>query len=129
MNELRILIVEDVPDMRKFIKNALTRGFTNCHVDETGDGIEAKKQIEMTDYDIVLLDWGIPQLSGEELLQWARSTEKYKNLPFIIVTGHRERERVIKAMELGISGYLFKPLTLDTLIQKIKEVIAKFGKK
>ncbi len=130
MEKLRVLLVDDVADMRKFIKNALQRTFIDCDVDEASDGIDARTHMETLQYDLVLCDWGLPGLTGEDLLKWVRSDEKHKEVPFIIVTGYRDRERVLRAMEFGVTDYIVKPISIDTLIKKVREANNNFiGKK
>jgi CheY-like chemotaxis protein len=129
MGQLRVLLVDDVVEMRKFIKNALERCFDDCHVDEASDGLDAKAHMQMLEYDLILCDWGIPGLTGEELLQWARSDQKHKDIPFIIITGYRDKDRLIRALELGVNSYIVKPISIDTLMQKIKAVNKDFVEK
>lgn len=129
MGQLRVLLIDDVADMRKFVKVALERGFHDCHVDEASDGIEAMQHMETLKYDLVLCDWGIPGMTGEELLQWARSSERHKDVAFIIITGFRDRERVVRALQLGVNSYIVKPISLDTLMQKIKQANKNFVEK
>lgn len=125
---LAVLMIDDVADMRQFVKKSVERTF-DCRVDEASDGIVAKAMMENAQYDLVLCDWGIPGLTGEELLMWARNNGTQKNIPFIMITGYRDREHVLRAVELGVSGYIVKPISLDTLMQKIKAVSKNFREK
>ncbi|MBZ0157761.1 MAG: response regulator [Alphaproteobacteria bacterium] len=116
------MLIDDVSSMRRFIKSILERTFPDCFVDEANDGISAREKMEMVRYDLVLCDWGIPGLSGEDLLLWVRKQPHLQDIPFIMVTGFRDKEHVVRAKELGVSDYIVKPIAMDVLIQKIKEV-------
>ena len=129
MATLRILLVDDEGEMRKFIKTALVRDFFDCEVDEVSDGAKAREHMEAVRYDLILCDWSIPGLTGEELLRWARSDERYSTVPFIMITGHRDRDRLLRALDLGVNDYILKPISIEILIQKIKAANKDFVKK
>ena len=114
-------MIDDDVDTRKFVKSALQREFNDCEVDAASDGIQAREHLDKLQYDLILCDWSMPGLTGEELLRWVRSDEWHKDVPFIIITGHRDRERVLRALELGVNSYILKPISIDILMQKIKE--------
>src|SRR5208283_2143219 len=129
MGTLRVLLVDDDVDMRKFIKNALQRGFQSCEVDEASDGIAAREHMEVLRYDLVLCDWSMPGLTGEDLLRWMKGEEKHKNVPFILITGHRDRERLLRALDLGVNDYILKPISIATLMEKINAANKSFVEK
>lgn len=108
-----ILIVEDEKFMRDLIKRMLENiRYKNVIAVATGE--EAVAQIEDNSgiIECILLDIELPDMSGIEFLRILRSQppENNPNIPVVMVTGHSERRNVEKALELGVSHFLTKPL-------------------
>jgi CheY-like chemotaxis protein len=122
MKTVRILVVEDVSTMRSFIKATLEVSFRNVFVDVASNGNRAKEMLELESFDIVLCDWEMPVMKGDELLQWIRETESLKQISFIMVTGKTQKDDVLQAKELGADGYIVKPVTVGILIGKLTEI-------
>ncbi|MCC6347326.1 MAG: response regulator [Nitrospirales bacterium] len=119
MRTIDVLIVDDVPFMRQFIKNCLRMSFPEINAEEAGNGSAAREMLQSSPFDLVLCDWEMPTLKGDELLQWMRSEGNLREVPFIMITGKREKEFIIKALELGVTDYIIKPVNCDTLVKKI----------
>ncbi|HMK48627.1 MAG TPA: response regulator [Thermodesulfovibrionales bacterium] len=119
MKNLRILVVEDVSTMRNFIKATLESSFRNVFVDVAANGSRAKEMLESESFDIVLCDWDMPVMRGDELLQWIRETESLKEISFIMVTGKTQKDDVLLIKDLGADGYIVKPVTVGILIGKL----------
>jgi CheY-like chemotaxis protein len=125
LQALGVLIVEDNPYMRKVIRNLLTTIGVK-RVFEAADGIEGLDAIRTTTPDVVLLDWEMPLLSGAELVRIVRSPGAFPtpDLPIIIITAHGERWRVMEAMRLGVNEYLVKPVSAQSLRDRLITVTA-----
>ncbi|MFZ5998298.1 MAG: response regulator [Nitrospirota bacterium] len=119
MKGLSILIVDDVPFMRQFIRGCLHMSFPDCRTDEAGTGTSAREKMEQGSFDIVLCDWELPDVKGHELLMWLRSESNTKSTPFIMVTGNNTKEHIVKARELGVTDYIIKPVNCSSLEKKI----------
>ncbi|MFO0753864.1 MAG: response regulator [Thermodesulfovibrionales bacterium] len=119
MRPINVLIVDDVPFMRQFIKSCLQMSFPEATAEEAGNGASARERLLGSPFDLVLCDWEMPTLKGDELLQWMRSEGTLRDVPFIMITGKREKEFIIKALELGVTDYVIKPVNCDTLAKKI----------
>ncbi|MBZ0157518.1 MAG: response regulator [Alphaproteobacteria bacterium] len=119
MKTINVLIVDDVPFMRQFIKSCLQMSFPEINAEESSNGSSARERLQSIPFDLVLCDWEMPSLKGDELLQWMRSEEDTRDTPFIMITGKREKEFIIKALELGVTDYIIKPVNCDTLAKKI----------
>lgn len=125
----KILIVDDFEMMRVMMKNAFMElGYQN--LEEAGDGeealeklLEAKKLNEP--FELIFSDWNMPEMDGLELFRCCRSDEQFKEIPFVMVTAENEKSNVIKAITEGVSNYIVKPLTPETLMEKIEKVNAK----
>ncbi len=116
---LRILVADDDPLIRTLV--AITLGEI-AEVIEAGDGNEALHLLREGRFDLLLLDWDMPGVSGLEVLKTMR--RQGCDTPTIMVTGKNEREHVIKAVQAGVSDYLIKPFESDTLYGKVRKVCA-----
>lgn len=123
---MRILVIDDFQTMRRIVINLLRQlGFTN--VIEAADGAQGFEKLEEdSEIALVISDWNMPNMSGFELLQKVRSSEKFKTIPFIMVTAEGKRENVIAAVQAGVSNYVVKPFNAATLKEKMVKVIGEF---
>jgi two-component system chemotaxis response regulator CheY len=116
------LIVDDTAVLRNIMKIQLQRmGFFNIH--EAPDGSEALKILHAKRIDLVISDWNMPVMSGFELLREIRSSEKLKDLPFIMVTAEATTAKISMAVQLKVDELILKPFTLEILERKINRVI------
>ncbi len=129
MAKNKVLVVDDMASVRKFIKFGLEKNHPNVEIFEASNGKEAQTLLEMDKYDLILCDWEMPSMNGPELLHWIRNHPSLKDLPFIMVTAKNEKENVIKAMQAGVNSYVIKPFTIEGLIQKMAEVHRKFDRR
>jgi CheY-like chemotaxis protein len=129
MPKLKILIVDDVASMRKFAKFSLEKSFPNIAVDEAANGKEAQARMEQVEYDLVLCDWEMPDITGDEVLDWMRRHPTLSATPFIMVTSRNDKQSVLKAIESGANSYVVKPYTAEMLAQKITAVMDKFDRR
>lgn len=119
---LRVLVIDDFATMRKIEKNILGQlGIKN--VDEADDGSTALPKLQANQYDIVLLDWNMPTMTGLELLKAVRSDEDLKSIPVIMVTAEALKDNIVAAAQAGVNDYIVKPFTAATLEEKIKKVL------
>lgn len=109
----RVLVVEDENEIRQLIVLHLRReGFD---VEETEDGELARQWLEARAFDLVILDWMLPSLSGLELCRWLRKRGTVSSAaPILFVTAKTEPEHVATGLDAGADDYLTKPF--DTLV-------------
>ena len=119
---MKILVVDDLSTMRRLIKNILKQiGFTN--VDEAENGQAALAKIgDGGNYDFVISDWNMPEMTGIELLKQVRANEATKDLPFLMVTAEAKKENVVEAVKAGVNNYIVKPFTAEVLQEKISKI-------
>ena len=121
-NTLRYLIVDDYSTMRRIVKNLLQElGYQN--IQEADDGQTAWPMLQTGNFDFVITDWNMPLMPGLELLKAIRADEKLKNLPVLMVTAEAKREQIVEAAQAGVSGYVVKPFTAETLKQKLEKIL------
>lgn len=127
MYKLNFLVVDDAGFIRDLVKRALKSQFTQCHIDEAINGRKAQTLITKTRYDLVLCDWEMPEMSGLDVLSWAREREAEEGLdrmPFIMVTSRGDKSHVVKAVEAGVNDYIGKPFSNDQLLRKVFKALS-----
>src|SRR3989338_3676144 len=107
----KLLIVDDEIDIREFAKSFFKK--RNIDVFTASGGNEAFEIIKKESPDLVLLDVRMEQFTGVELLQKIRS--EGNNIKVIMVTGVEEEQTMTEAKNLGVIGYIHKPLILEEL--------------
>jgi two-component system chemotaxis response regulator CheY len=120
---LKILIVDDYKTMLRIIRNVL-RQIGLLNVDEANDGAEAFAMLKQGDYGLVISDWNMQPITGLDLLQQVRADDKLSRLPFIMVTAESKIENIVAAKQAGVSNYVVKPFSAETLRTKIDSVFA-----
>jgi len=119
--DMKVLIVDDFATMRRILRNILRQlGFTN--INEADDGKSALKELKKEEFDLVLCDWNMPEMSGIELLNTVRSDEKLKETPFVMVTAEAQKDNIVEAVKAGVSNYIVKPFTAETVGEKLQKV-------
>lgn len=123
---MKILIVDDFSTMRRIIKNLLRDlGFTNTA--EADDGSTAWPMLKSGEFDFLVTDWNMPQMSGLDLLKAVRADDKLKHLPVLMVTAEAKRDQIIEAAQAGVNGYVVKPFTAQALQDKIEKIFERIN--
>ena len=118
---MRVLIVDDYKTMLRIIRNLL-RQIELTDVEEAGEGAEALAKLRAGNFGLVISDWNMAPMTGFELLQQVRADERLRATPFIMVTAESKTENVIAAKQAGVSNYIVKPFSAETLREKIEKV-------
>lgn len=123
---IHILIVDDMDDMRMLLRTFLMDdGFT--HITEASDGKKGLSLIKNSKFHLVICDWNMPEMTGIELLEEVRSEERSENLPFLMVTGEANPERVREAIVKKVNDFIIKPFQPEALSNKIIKVLTAAG--
>lgn len=118
---IRILIVDDMSTMRRIIKNTLKQlGYQN--MEEAEDGQQALGKLRQESFGFVVSDWNMPNMNGLDLLKAIRQDPELKTLPVMLVTAEAKKENILEAIQSGVSNYVVKPFTADTLKEKIDRI-------
>ena len=121
---MKILIVDDFSTMRRIVKNLLKQiGYTN--IEKAEDGAQAYEKVKNGGYGFVVSDWNMPNMDGLELVKSVRSNPDIKNLPILMVTAEAEKDKVVAAIQAGVSNYIVKPFTGEVLKEKMDSILAK----
>ena len=122
---VKVLIVDDASFVRDMVKRSMRTYFPDAKVEEAVNGRKAQIMMSKSHFDLILCDWEMPEMSGLELLQWARQHEAYQKTPFVMVTSRGDRGHVVEAVQEGVSDYLSKPFSPEMLAQKVVKQIGK----
>jgi len=124
---IKILVVDDFPTMRRIIRNLL-KELEFVNVDEAEDGAIGLEKLKAGNYGFVVSDWNMPNMDGLAMLQAIRATPSMAKLPVLMVTAEAKKENIIAAAQSGANGYVVKPFTAITLEEKITKIFEKIAK-
>jgi two-component system chemotaxis response regulator CheY len=122
---LKILVVDDFASMRQVIrKTLLDLGFKN--IQEAAGAVDAIRKIkEGENFEFIISDWNMPEMSGLEFLTFVRGLDATRRVPFLMITAEANREHIIQAAKAGVSQYIVKPFTAEALQEKLENIFAK----
>lgn len=122
ISENYILVVDDIDPARQTVINILNV-LGHKKILEAGNGKEALEHLQSRkDIGLVVSDWKMPVMSGIDLLRWIRNSDEWINLPFFLLTSKNDAEDVALASDLGISGYMVKPLNIQSFKNKLESL-------
>ncbi len=124
--ELKILLIEDDTIELMKLNRAMLSLNMNHEVTEATNGEEALELLLNEKYypDIILLDLNMPKINGIEFLEILKNNESIKFIPTIILTTSSNEKDLLACFNLGISGYILKPLKYDEYIEKINLLLS-----
>jgi len=119
---MHILVVDDSSTMRRILTRVLARmGFPKTS--EAANGKDALARMTASPVDLVIVDWNMPGMSGPELTRAIRSSPATRDIPVLMVTANATSDEVQYARLAGVSGYVVKPFSGETLKQQIASVL------
>lgn len=124
---LKVLVVDDATFVRDLVKRTLRHMIPDLELFEAADGARAMSLIKSKNPDLILSDWEMPEMPGDELLRWLRDQPKFADTPFIMITSRGDRNNVVEAVTAGVSDYLSKPFTAEELTNKIGKQLKRLG--
>ena len=124
---MKILVIEDEPDIRRNLEYNLSReGFS---VSAAASISEANTLLASTDYNLILLDLMLPDGSGLDLCKSIKSNSDTESIPIIILTAKDDEVDKVVGFELGADDYVTKPFSVRELILRVKAVLKRGSKK
>lgn len=115
-NMYKVLVVEDDEAIAAVIKDILTEN--NYSVELATDGISALESVKKQSPDLLILDLGLPKLTGESVLVEVKKI--YPNLPVIVLTAKNHTTDIVKGFELGADDYISKPFELEEMLARVR---------
>lgn len=128
MQVLKFLVVDDATFIRDMIKKQLRDAYPGCQISDASSAVKAQVMLKTQKVDLILCDWEMPDMTGEEFLRWLREQPHHKDVPFIMVSSRGERDFIVKAVQSGVNDYLGKPFKPEMLIGKVDKQLRKAGK-
>lgn len=122
--DLKILVVDDFATMRRIVRNLLKENGLD-KVEEAEDGAIALNKLQTQQFDFVVTDWNMPNMTGIQLLQAIRANPKLAAIPVLMITAEAKKENIIAAAQAGASGYIVKPFTGQTMHEKLAKIFDK----
>jgi len=119
---MKVLIVDDSGVMRRVLGRELVAvGFQQENLSEAADGEESLKMVAENTYDLITMDWNMPNLLGIDAVREMRA--RGITTPILMVTTEAEKSNVVTAIQAGANNYLIKPFTKDDLQDKVKQLL------
>ena len=117
---MKVLVVEDAPDLVEIIGLSLGIRWPGTDVLASSSGLEALRLAETQAFDLVILDLGLPDVDGLEVLQTIRGRSR---VPIIVVTGRAAVADRVKGLEMGADDYITKPFSQTELVARVNAVL------
>jgi two-component system OmpR family response regulator len=118
---MRILLAEDDDLLASGIALALRNG--SYSVDLVGNGADAEHALKFTDYDLLILDLGLPRLDGMEVLKNLR--QRGQTMPVLVLTARDRLEDRVGGLDAGANDYLTKPFEVPELLARVRALVRK----
>lgn len=123
----RVLVVEDEADIRDLI--AIHLGREGHVVDVCSEGREGLRRLKEGEYDLAVLDWMLPEMSGLEITREIRKTLRHDQLCILMVTARSANGDLVLGLESGADDYLVKPFELSVLAARARALLRRAEKK
>jgi len=133
-DKMNVLIVDDSKIVRRVLTNTMKRYFKapkweEPNLFEAEDGVVAMKQMKAEEIDIVLLDWNMPNMNGEEVVEAIRANKEWMKTRIIMATTEGGKENVLKMIKKGANGYMVKPFNEEAIFKTLDTITARMPKK
>jgi signal transduction histidine kinase/ligand-binding sensor domain-containing protein/DNA-binding NarL/FixJ family response regulator len=120
IDSFRALIIEDDPDMQKYLADELSLEY---HVNVASDGLEGLKMVQAQMPDLIISDIMMPVMDGYELCKNIKSNELTSHIPIILLTAKTSEENQIRGLEFGADDYITKPFNSSILKLRIRNIL------
>ncbi len=124
MTQSRILVVDDEPQIRRFLKPSLAAA--GYEVVEAATGREALKAVATRAPDLVILDLGLPDMDGKQVISSLRG---WSDIPIVILSARERESEKIAALDLGADDYVEKPFGIGELTARIRTALRHRGRR
>jgi DNA-binding response OmpR family regulator len=122
----RILIAEDEPDIRELV--AFTLRFAGHEVTTTSNGEEALNQASLIIPDLIIMDVRMPRMTGYDACRAMKADSSLKDIPVVFLSAKGQDSEIQTGLDAGAEEYLLKPFAPYQLTERVKAILAKFGK-
>jgi two-component system chemotaxis response regulator CheY len=122
MAQRHALVVDDSPAMRKQLSYALQR-VIGMEATEAGDGADAWRKLAGNSFDILITDINMPMMDGLKLVSMVRSAGSHQRIPIVVITTEGAEADRRRAMTLGASAYLVKPVQAQQVVETVRTLL------
>jgi len=127
LRSFRFLIIDDHLFARRTVIAELQK-YGAEQTDEAANGVEGLEKIKQAcdagkPYDIVFLDWAMPEMNGADVLVACRADSRLDAMAIVMVSAESEDENILKALEAGATAYVPKPFQAEMIIHKLEDVL------
>ncbi len=119
MQKIKILLVDDEPDVTRILSKRLGRRGYECQA--AANGQEAVDAMGQFAFGVIIMDVKMPVMDGMSALQIIHS--RWPKTQIILLSGHADMQLAVQAMSEGAFGYLMKPVDIDELLFKIEDAV------
>lgn len=122
----KFLVADDTKTIRTLLREILNKlGYRDVH--EAEDGNEALRMMKEAaeknqPFTFLIVDWNMPGLTGLDLLEIRNADKRFKEIPFLMVTIESERDYVLRAVAMGVSDFIVKPFSENTIKTKMQSI-------
>ena len=125
-NDTKFLVADDTKTIRTLLKEILNKlGYRDVHEAEDGNRALAMMKAaadEKSPFTFLIIDWNMPGLTGLDLLEIRNADKRFKDVPFLMVTIESERDYVLRAVAMGVSDFIVKPFSENTIKTKLQSI-------
>ena len=131
---MNILVVDDSKIVRRVLKNTMQRYFkepewAELNLFEAEDGNFAMDVMNKEKIDIMLLDWNMPNMNGEQVVDAVRAEKKWMKTRIVMATTEGSKSSVLKMIKKGANGYMVKPFSEDAIFKTMDTITARMPKR
>lgn len=119
----RILIAEDDASIALAVKTILRKPTNDANITIVTDGQEALECLQQQDFDLVISDWNMPRLAGNELLAEVRANSSTAQLPFLMLSARPDAADVMSFAGEGVTDYIAKPFENAELVALVVSLL------
>lgn len=120
MRQARILVVDDEPSLCEILKYNLTLA---GYLVDTADSAEEALALNITDYDLLLLDVMMDEISGFQMASILKKSKTTANIPIIFCTAKDTEEDILKGLDIGADDYISKPFSVKEVVARVKTIL------
>jgi len=130
---MNLLIVDDSKVIRCVLTDTVQKFFqlpkwTELNIFEAEDGAVAMEIMKKEKIDIMLLDWNMPNMTGEEVVDAVRANKEWNKTRIIMATTEATKESVLKMIKKGANGYIVKPFNEESTFKTLNVITARMEK-
>jgi len=130
---MNLLIVDDSKIVRRVLTNTMKRyfeksEFKELNLFEAEDGLIAMDVMKKEKVDIMLLDWNMPNMTGEEVVEEVRKNKEWNRTRIIMATTEGSKASVLKMIKKGANGYMVKPFNEEAIFKTMDTITARMPK-